>query len=123
VFEDVRAGVTLLEEQCRELGPLIDRSDWDGFARLLSDMARARHLTMNAFDAGRPHLTPEFENEIKLRVQRVLEYREWHLDRLRKMNDGISERLQLLSRWKSYARSVAAKRSMPANAKLFSDIR
>jgi len=121
LLEDVRSGVALLEGQCRELGPLIDKQDWKGFERLLTEMGRARHLVMNAWDAAQAARTPEFDEEIARRVRRVLEYREWQLKRLQEFNEDTGDRLQLISRWKSYARSVAGKRQN--RAALFSDIR
>lgn len=110
MLDDVRSGVSVLEAQCRDLGPLIDRQDWSGFGQLLSDMGRARHVVMNAWEAALPERTPEFDKEIAARVRRVLEYREWQLQRLQRFSDETAGRLQLISRWKSYARSVAGKR-------------
>jgi hypothetical protein len=121
VLDDVRAGVSVLEAQCRDLGPLIDHKDWSGFGQLLSDMGRARHLVMNAWEAAQPERTPEFDEEIAARVRRVLEYREWQLKRLQRFHDETEGRLQLISRWKSYARAVAGKRQN--RSALFSDIR
>ncbi len=100
----------MLEGQCKELGPLIDRCDWAGFEALLSAMGHARHVVMNAWVEAQPERTPEFDEEIAGRVRRVLEYREWQLKRLQRFNDEVGGRLQLISRWKSYARSVAGKR-------------
>jgi hypothetical protein len=120
-LDEVRVAVAELERLCAPLAPLLDRRDWRGCEQLLSDMARARHALANAWDAAKDARTPEFETEICDRVQRVLSYREWHLNRLRARHDEVGERLALISRWKAYARSVAGKRrSRPA---LFSDIR
>lgn len=111
----------MLEFQCKELGPLIDRCDWSGFEALLSQMGHARHVVMNAWEAAQPQRTPEFDEEIAGRVRHVLEYREWQLKRLQRFRDETGGRLQLISRWKSYARSVAGKRR--SQAALFSDVR
>ena len=108
-FDDVRSGLAELETQCRELGPLIDKRDWKGFKALLSDMARARHAVMNAWEAAQPERTPQFDEEIATRVRRVLQYREWQLQRLQRFYDETGGRLKLISRWKSYARSVAGR--------------
>jgi hypothetical protein len=121
VLDQVRSGVSVLEAQCKDLGPLIDRQDWNAFERLLSEMGHARHVVMNAWDAAQPERTPEFDAEIAARVRRVLEYREWQLKRLERFRDEVGGRLQLISRWKSYARSVAGKRRN--QAALFSDVR
>jgi len=121
VLDEVRSSVSLLEAQCRALGPLIDRQDWSGFGQLLSEMARARHALMNACEAVKPERTPEFDDEIAARVRRVLEYREWQLRRLERFRDDTGGRLQLISRWKSYARSVAGKRQN--RSAIFSDVR
>jgi hypothetical protein len=121
VLDDVRSSVSVLEVQCKELGPLIDRCDWVAFEALLTQMGRARHLVMNAWEAAQPQRTPEFDEEIATRVRRVLEYREWQLKRLERFRDETGGRLQLISRWKSYARSVAGKRRN--QAALFSDVR
>lgn len=110
-----------LEAQCRELGPMIDRRDWGGFERLLSDMGRARHAVMNAWEAAQSERTVEFDREIATRVRRVLEYREWQLRRLQRFQDESGERLQLISRWKAYARSVAGRRRQ--NAAILNDVR
>lgn len=110
-----------LEGQCHELGPMIDRCDWKGFERLLSDMARVRHALANAWEASVAERSPAFEEEIRTRAQRVLEYRDYQLRRLEQFRDHTGQRLQLISKWRSYARAVAGKRGKgPA---LFSDIR
>lgn len=121
ILDEVRSGVAELEVQCRELGPLIDKRDWAGFEHLLSDMGRARHAVMNAWEAAQPERTPAFDDEIAMRVRRVLEYREWQLKRLQRFQDESGGRLQLISRWKAYARSVAG-RGQP-HAAIFNDIR
>ena len=121
MLDDVRTGVAELELQCRELGPLIDRRDWAAFEHLLSDMSRARHAVMNAWQAAEAERTPEFDSEIALRVRRVLEYREWQLRRLERFRDESGGRLQLISRWKAYARSVAGRRDKQAS--IFTDVR
>lgn len=84
-------------------------------------MGRSRHALANAWEAAAASRTPEFDHEISERVARVVEYRAWYLDRLIEYNGGVSERLNLISRWKAYARSVAGKRRQ--NPSLFSDIR
>jgi hypothetical protein len=109
VLDDVRTGVSELELQCRELGPVIDRRDWQRFEHLLSDMSRSRHAVMNAWQAAQAERTPEFDQEIAARVRRVLEYREWQLRRLQRFQDESGGRLQLISRWKAYARTVAGR--------------
>ena len=121
MLDEVRSGVSLLEAQCKDIGPLIDRLDWSGFRRLLSDMGRARHIVMNAWEAAQTERTPEFDEEIAARVRRVLEYREWQLKRLQRFNDEVGGRLALISRWKLYARSVAGKRRN--QSPLLNDIR
>jgi uncharacterized membrane protein YccC len=123
IAASVRSGIAVLEMQCRDLGPLIDKLDWDGLTKLLSEMARARHAFTNAWAASEGRRTPEFENEIATRVRRVLDYREWQLKRLERLRDDTSGRLQLVSRWKSYARSVAGRRDPNQSSRIFSDIR
>jgi hypothetical protein len=121
LFNEIRSNVAALEAQCRELAPLVDRCEWKSLERLLSDMARVRHALANAWDATEGDRTSEFEEEIRTRVQRVLEYRQYQLQRLEQFRDQTGERLKLISRWRTYARSVAGKRRAPAA--LFSDIR
>lgn len=110
-----------VEALCAPIAPLLDRRDWKGFEKLLRDTARARHALSNAWHAAESVRTPEFDDEIRARVKKVLDYREWHLQRLKKRHAQTEERLQLISRWKAYARSVAGKRT--AGYALFSDIR
>jgi len=100
---------------------MIDRRDWAAFEVLLSSMGRSRHVVMNAWEAAQPQRTPEFDREIEMRVRRILEYREWQLQRLRRFHDETGGRLQMISRWKAYARAVAGRRQ--PRAALFSDIR
>jgi len=121
VLEDVRSSVAELEAQCRAIGPLIDKRDWKGFESLLSDMARSRHAVANAWEAAQAERTPAFDQEISGRVRRVLEYREWQLRRLQRFYDDAGGRLTLISRWKSYAKTVVGKRER--QGALFSDIR
>lgn|GEM_PF-3530692 len=120
-LDEVRATLAALEQLCAPLAPLIDSRDWKGCERLLSDMARARHALSNAWDAAADSRTPQFESEVRERIQKVLTYREWHLERLKARHEEIGERLALIARWKAYSRSVAGKRrNRPA---LFSDVR
>jgi hypothetical protein len=120
-LDDVRSSLAELEVQCRALGPLIDRRDWTGFENLLSDMGRARHAVANAWLAAQAERTPEFDREIATRVKRVLEYREWQLKRLQRFQDESGGRLQLISRWKAYARSVVGRRQR--QAAILNDVR
>ncbi len=100
---------------------MIEKRDWKGCERLLSDMARARHALTNAWEAATDSRSPEFEREVRERVQKILTYRAWYLERLKERQGQTSERLALIARWKAYARSVAGKRRN--QPKLFSDIR
>jgi hypothetical protein len=120
-LEDVRTALAALERLCAPLASLLDGRDWKGCERLISDMGRARHALANAWEAAADARTPEFEREVRERVQKVLAYREWHLERVKVRRAETGERHALISRWKAYARSVAGKRrNRPA---LFSDVR
>jgi hypothetical protein len=120
LLDEVRSTLAAVERLCAQLAPIVDRSDWDEFDRLLVAMRRTRHALANAWDAAHAVRTPEFEAEIRERVQRVLAYREWHLQRMRTQNEEAGGRLNLISRWRSYARAVGER---PAKSVLFSDIR
>jgi hypothetical protein len=121
-LEQVRARVAELETQCHALAPLVDNRDWHGFEALLVGMRRSRHALANAWEAAQPERTAQFESEIRTRVQRILEYRQYQIGRIDQVHGETGERLRLISRWKSYARSVARKRGSQTSP-LFSDIR
>ena len=120
MLEEVRSTLAEVERLCAQLAPIVDRGAWDEFDRLLIDMRRTRHALTNAWDAAQAERTPEFEQEIRERVQRVLAYREWHLQRMRTQNEEAGQRLNLISRWRSYARAVGER---PRKSVLFSDLR
>jgi hypothetical protein len=121
LIDDVRAAMAELETLCAPLATILDRRDWKGCEKLLSDMARARHALQNAWDASKDVRTDEFDDEIRARVKKVIDYRAWHVQRLQKRHAQTGERLQMIARWKAYARSVAGKQR--ARPVLFSDIR
>jgi hypothetical protein len=116
----VRSKIAELEAHCAQLAALIDAQDWNGLESLLHEMGKTRHSLTDAWAAAQSERTPEVEKDIATRVRRVLEYRSWQLSRLRDFNAGVSERLGLLSKWKTYARAVG---KQPNAAALFSDIR
>lgn len=80
-----------------------------------------RHALANAWHAVGDERTPELEEEIYTRVKRILEYRNFQLGRLEQFHDQTRSRLQLISRWRAYARSIAGKKQ--TSSALFSDIR
>lgn len=119
-MDAVNTALAELEAQCARLEPLIEAHDWSALDALVADMGRARHALTNAWESTEGQRTPEFEREAMLRARRVFEYRAWHLQRLQQYQSTVSDRLTLISKWKSYAKMVG---SRPGRATLFSDVR
>jgi len=98
-----------LERLCGELEKGIAATDWENCARLLAQMRRATHALRNALQTTQGQRDEAFEEQLRARIQRIMQVRDGQIERLRAFHDGVGERLRTLSNWKVYARSVGAK--------------
>ncbi len=98
-----------LERFCSELETGIAASDWEHCEGLLARMRRATHALGNALQSTQGQRDPAFEEQLRARIQRIMQIRDGQIGRLRDFHDGVGERLRSLSNWKVYARSVGAK--------------
>lgn len=87
--------------------------DWNGAANALRDQRRVTHAFLNAMEAARRWNDAEFENAVIARMRRIFDVRQDQIERLQSFHDDVGRRLQELSRWKVFARSMRSKTNGP----------
>ena len=107
-----------LERLCSDLEKSLVAGDWNAAGNALRSSRRATHAFLNAMDAAGAARDEAFDLAIHTRVRRVFDIREDQLARLHAFRDGIGQRLQTLSRWKSFAGAVGGKKAPAQRAGL-----
>jgi hypothetical protein len=72
---------------------------------------------------AKPLRTAEFDQTIFARLNRIFAVREDQMKRLAERRDEIGSKLQTISRWKEYSRSVAGRDALKRKPRLFEDLR
>jgi hypothetical protein len=106
-LEAVARDINELEALCLEIDASIDERNWDRLGTAMSDSRRVTHALQNAMGEATPYRTSEFDKAVFERLAHIYAYRQERMDRLQAAHDEIGERLRQLSRWKTYARSIA----------------
>jgi hypothetical protein len=114
--EAIEREVGELERLCGELEASLTATDWTAAANALRDTRRARHAFLNALDTAVSARDLAFDEGVRARVRVVFDRRQVQLERLRAMHDEIGERLQTLSKWKSFARKIGARQAPTPSA-------
>ncbi len=107
---EVEREVAEIECLCGDLERGLVEGDWNAAGNALRASRRAMHAFLNAMEACTER-DEAFDAVIRERMRRVFDVREDQLARLIAFRDGIGERLQTLSRWKAFARSIGANRA------------
>ena len=102
-----------LERLCRELERSLVGGDWTSAANTLRDSRRVTHAFLNAMDAARRWNDEAFETAVLVRMRRLYDVRQDQLTRLEAFHEDVAKRLQELSRWKVFARSMRSKSAAP----------
>lgn len=105
----VEREVRELERLCSVLEKALIGGEWDDASRALQDARRTTHAFRNAMEAAASSRDVEFDEAIYQRVKRVYDARQDQIERLSEYRDQIGQRLQTLSTWKIFARSIGAK--------------
>jgi hypothetical protein len=105
----VEREVCELERLCGVLEKALISGEWDDASSALRDARRTTHAFRNAMDAAAGSRDAAFDEAIYQRVKRVYDARQDQIQRLTQFRDQIGERLQTLSTWKIFARSIGAK--------------
>jgi DNA repair exonuclease SbcCD ATPase subunit len=105
----VEREVSELERLCAALEQALVAGEWDDASKALSDARRATHAFRNAMEAASSARDAAFDEAIYQRVKRVYDARQDQIERLTQFRDQIGQRLQTLSTWKIFARSIGAK--------------
>ena len=92
--------------------------DWNAAGNALRSSRRSTRAFLDAMERCAGERDEEFDRRIHARMRRVFDMREDQLERLRVFRDGVGTRLQTLSRWKAFARSLGTKRAAPKSAGL-----
>ena len=95
-----------LEDLCGTLERALMHKCWDDLGRAITDSRRITHALQNAMDDAREVRDAKFDEQVDRRVRYVHAIRQNQMTRLQQFNGAISERLQLLGRWKSALRSM-----------------
>lgn len=101
--------VSELERLCATLEKALVAGEWDAASKALHAARRTTHAFRNAMDAAAGSRDEAFDEVIYHRVKRVYDAREDQIARLSQYRDQIGQRLQTLSTWKIFARSIGAK--------------
>lgn len=109
--EAVEREVTELERLCRELEKNLVNAQWEAASTALVASRRVTHAFLNAMEAAAGARDESFDKAIHARMRRVFDVREDQLQRLRAFHDGVGEKLAAFSRWKTFARSIGAKKA------------
>ena len=107
----VEREVVELERLCRALEDSLVAGKWDDVSATLRDSRRVTHAFLNAMEAAADARDEEFDKAIYARMRRVFDIREDQLNRLEAFHNQVGERLQNISRWKEFARSIGAKKA------------
>lgn len=111
VREAVEREVVELERLCAELESSLVAGDWTAASNAIRDSRRVTHAFLNAMDAAAESRDEEFDRAVYARVRRVFDARQDQLQRLEQFHGRVGDRLQTLSKWKVFARSIGAKRA------------
>jgi pyrroloquinoline quinone (PQQ) biosynthesis protein C len=114
----IQAEVRELEELCKRLEQHLVRGDWKAASEAVSDSRRVTHAFLNAMEEAGDARNQEFDAAIYARMRRVFDVRQDQLARLETFRDDVGERLQAISRWKQFGRSIGAKRASKRGAGL-----
>lgn len=98
-----------LERLCGVLESALVAGEWDDASGALRDARRTTHAFRNAMEAAAASRDAAFDEVIYQRVKRVYDARQDQIERLSEFRDQIGLKLQTLSTWKIFARSIGAK--------------
>lgn len=101
--------VSELERLCSMLEAALVAGEWDDASKALHAARRTTHAFRNAMEAAAGSRDEAFDEVIYQRVKRVYDARQDQIARLTEYRDRIGQRLQTLSTWKIFARSIGAK--------------
>lgn len=102
----VFAEVAALEHLCTEIEAGLRERNPERVRAAINGSRRAAHALENAMHALGDNRTEAFDREVSARLRRVYDARAVQIARLEAYRDAIGERLQSLSNWKQYARSI-----------------
>lgn len=105
----VEREVCELERLCAALERALVAGEWDDASQALHAARRTTHAFRNAMEAAAGSRDDAFDEVIYRRVKRVYDARQDQIARLTDYRDQIGQRLQTLSTWKVFARSIGAK--------------
>jgi hypothetical protein len=108
---EVERQLSELERLCRVTETGLVAGDWNGVACALRDARRVTHAMRNAMERSQDVRDEAFDLAVHARIKRVYDQREDQLQRLRTFHASVGQRLQTLSQWKVFARSIGAKRA------------
>lgn len=105
----VEREVSELERLCAMLERALVGGEWDDASEALHAARRTTHAFRNALEAAAGSRDDAFDEAVYRRVKRVYDARQDQIARLTEYRDQIGRRLQTLSTWKIFARSIGAK--------------
>ena len=108
LLEGVETELHALEALCGTLESAMMRRSWAELNAAIADSRRVTHALQNALDDARAVRTPAYDEEIFRRIRYVYAIRQNQMTRLQQFGESVTERLQLISRFKSAARSMAS---------------
>jgi len=91
--------------------------------RAIAESRRVMHAFENAMADAKPLRTAAVDREIFARLQRIYSVRSEQMERLGARRDELGGKLQTLSRWKEYSRSIAGSDALKTKPRIFEDLR
>jgi hypothetical protein len=102
----VRNEIAEMERLCGEFAQAVAVHDWKRIAANIVDTRRTLHALENAMGDAISVRTDDFDREIYARMQRIHAFRVERCKGMERVRDDAVERLNTISRWKTYARAV-----------------
>jgi hypothetical protein len=106
-LEAVAKDINELERLCVEIDASITARDWSRLDTAIAESRRVTHSAENAMELAAPYRTTAFDAAAFGRLREIFAYREERMQTLQAIHDDFGDRLRQLSRWKTYARSIA----------------
>ncbi|MBV8434473.1 MAG: hypothetical protein JO029_09375 [Candidatus Eremiobacteraeota bacterium] len=109
--EAVEREVRELERLCAELEKSLVGAEWEAASDAIAQSRRVTHAFLNAMESATAVRDEAFDAAVYARMRRVFDIRQDQLQRLEAFRAGVGEKLASFARWKTFARSIGAKKA------------
>jgi predicted outer membrane protein len=103
----VESALYELETLCVRLERGLMRRQWSDIDAAIADSRRITHALQNAMEDAASVRDREFDQRVMRRLSHVHAIRQNQMERLQQYQDAVSQRLQLIARWKGAVKSIS----------------